>query len=346
MMPAESAAAGHAGQNAAQVTAPLAAGVIGAGRHGAALADHHAPLPDVRIARWAASPGGADVSATREFAARIGAPFARDWEAVVRDPQVPAVLVLSEAAGATVAAEAALAAGKTVICAVPAATRPEEVNRLAGAASGGRGRLLAGGTVRYSPAGREALRLIRSGELGPLHSVYAAMRLSAAGTAERAPSAQRPVLEEFGWDLLDFLVAVTAAPPSRVHAHVDALFGSVAPDTGVAIVRFADDLIATVEVSRCLPPSIAASPEGEIEIEVIGGRQAVRVQPGATAVTVYGRTGAARPWVDAPVVGMLEDLAAAAAGGSVEAEGAAEIRRAVDLMEAIRAAAGRPAAAW
>src|SRR5690349_9338507 len=148
------------------MAAPLAVGIVGAGRHAAALADHQAPLGDVRIACWAASPGAADLSVIRELATRIEAPFARDWEALVRDPELRAVLVLSETAGASVAAEAALGAGKTVFCAVPAATRSEEVNRLAGAAAGGRGALLVGGTIRHSPAGREALRLIRAGELG------------------------------------------------------------------------------------------------------------------------------------------------------------------------------------
>ena len=333
-----------AGGPAPDGAAPLAIGVIGAGRHAAALADHQAPLADVRIARWAASPGGADLSAIRELATRIEAPFARDWEALVRDPELPAVLILSETAGAAVAAEAALGAGKTVFSAVPTATRPEEVNRLTGAAAGGRGVLLVGGTVRHSPAGREALRLIGAGELGPLHSLFASVKLPAAGNADRSPAAQRPVLEEAGWDLLDFIVAATASQPVRVHAHVDTLFGSGAPDTAVCIIRFENDLLATIDVARCLPPSIPAAADGEVEIEVIGGRQAIRLQPSATAVGVYRAGAALRPWLDAPVISMLDVLAAAAGGAATKADGAADLRRAVDLMEAIRAAAARPAA--
>ena len=345
---------------------PLAIGVIGAGRHAAALAEHQAPLPDVRIARWAASPGGADLSVIRELATRIEVPFAREWEIVARDPDLRAVLVLSEGAG-TAAAEAALGAGKTVFCAVPAATRPEDVNRLAGATTGGRGILLAGGAIRHSPAGREALRLIGAGELGRLHSLFATVKLPAAGDGDRAPTGHgpwaygvdqgrarakdAPVLEEAGWDLLDFIVAATASPPARIHAHVDALFGSGTADTAVSIVRFEDGLIATIEVARCLPPSIPAAADGEVEVEVIGARQAVRLAPGATAVRVHGAGTALRPWVDAPVISMLDVLAGAAkgdvtnAGGPAPAwqGGIADVRRAVDLMEAILAAAQRPA---
>jgi predicted dehydrogenase len=324
--------------------APLAIGIVGAGRHAAALADHQAPLGDVRVARWAASPGAADLSVIRELATRIEAPFARDWEALARDPDLQAVLVLSETAGASVAAEAALGAGKTVFCAVPAATRPEEVNRLAGAAAGGRGALLVGGTIRHSPAGREALRLIRDGELGPLHSLFASVRLPAGGNGDRLSSAQRPVLEEAGWDLLDFIVAATGMQPSRVHAYVETLFGGAAPDTAVCIVRFDNDLVATIEAARCLPPSIPAAADGEVEIEVIGGRQAVRLEPGATAVSVHGAGTALRPWLDAPVISMLDALAAATNGGAPIAEGVTDVRRMVDLMEAIRGAAARPAA--
>jgi predicted dehydrogenase len=325
------------------MAAPLAVGIVGAGRHAAALADHQAPLGDVRIACWAASPGAADLSVIRELATRIEAPFARDWEALVRDPELRAVLVLSETAGASVAAEAALGAGKTVFCAVPAATRPEEVNRLAGAAAGGRGALLVGGTIRHSPAGREALRLIRAGELGALHSLFASVRLPAGGNGDRSPSGHRPVLEE-AWDLLDFIVAAVGSQPSRVHAHADTLFGAGAPDTAVCIIRFDSDLIATIEVARCLPPSIPAAGDGEVEIEVIGGLEAVRLQPGSTAVSVYGRSTALRPWLDAPVISMLEVLAAAAGGGVRDADGIADVRRTVGLMEAIRAATARPAA--
>ena len=326
---------------------PLAIGVIGAGRHAAALAEHQAPLADVRIARWAASPGAADLSAIRELATRIEAPFDRDWDAVARDPELRAVLVLSEAAGASVAAEAALGAGKVVFAAVPAATRAEEVNRLAGAAGGGRGVLLAGGTIRHSPAGREALRLIGSGELGRLHSLFASVKLPVGSNGERPAAAPRPVLEDAGWDLLDFVVAATAAQPVRVHAHIDALFGSGVPDTAVCIIRFDNDLIATIEVARCLPPSIAAAADGEVEIEVIGGRDTVRLEPGATAVRIH-RTGTAlRPWLDAPVISMLDDLAAASRGGQGAAappDGVTEVRRVVELMDAIRVAAGRPPA--
>jgi predicted dehydrogenase len=313
-------------------TPPIAVGVIGGGRHGAALAEHQAPLPDVRIARWAASPGGADASAVREFAARSDVPYAREWEAVARDPDLRAVLVLGEAGSATAAAEAALGAGKTVFCAVPAATRAEEANRLAGGASGGRGGFLTGGTVRLSPAGRAALGLIRGPEFGAIHSVFASLRLPAPGNGDRLSGAQRAVLEDAGWDLLDFVAAAVPAQPSRVHAYVDALFGPAALDTAVCIIRYDNDVIATIDVSRCLPSSLAASPDGDAEVEVIGAREAVRLEPGATAMRVHGVGTVLRPWVDAPV------------SAPPAADGVAVMRRAVALMEAIRAAAPRPAA--
>jgi predicted dehydrogenase len=324
---------------------PIGVGVIGGGRHGAALAEHQAPLAGVRIARWAASPGGADASAVREFAARSDVPYARDWEAVARDPDLRAVLVLGEAGGATAAAEAALADGKAVFCAAPAATRAEDANRLAGAASGGRGGFLTGGTVRLSPAGRAALGLIGAGEFGPIHSIFASVRLPVPGDGDRLSGAQRTALEDAGWDLLDFVAAAVPAQPSRVHARMEALFGSAALDTAVCIIRFQNDVIATIDVARCLPPSLAASPDGDVEVEVIGGREAVRLEPGATAVRVHAAATALRPWVDAPAVSMLSELAAAAAGGGPAAgDGVAVMRRTVELMEAIRAAAVRPSA--
>lgn len=318
---------------------PIALGIIGGGRHAVALVDHQAPLPDVTVARWAGSPGGGDLAVVRELATRIEAPFVREWEAVARDPDLRAVIVLSEAVDATAAVEAALGAGKVVFCAAPAATRMEDVNRLAGARAGGRGILLAGGAIRHSPAGREALRLVTGGDLGPLHSLFASVRLPMTADGERASARQRAVLEEVGWDLLDFVAAAGGGEPVRVHAHVDVLFGSGAPDTAVCTIRFANDLIATLELSRCLPPAIPAPPEGEVEIEVIGGREAVRLAPGATAVRVYRAGTALRPWVDAPALSMLREVVEAARGTAPAADGLAEVRRAVGLMDAIRAAA-------
>jgi predicted dehydrogenase len=319
----------------------IALGIIGSGRHAADLAGHEAPLPDVAVTRWAAGPGDRNPGAAEALAGRIGAPFAREWESVARDPAAQAMLVLSDAAEAAAAAalpavEAALRAGKIVFAPAPAAVRTDDANRLAAAQTEGRGTLLTGGAIRHSPAGREALRLITAGDLGTLHSLFASVRLPAAAVAGRTSVVRGAVLDEAGWDVIDFVAAAAGAPPARVHAHVDTLFGSGAPDTAVSIIRFENELIATIEIARCLPPAIPATAGGEVEVEVIGSRRALRLEPHVTAVRVFGDRAALRPWLDAPVLSMLREIVDAANGVAPGADGIAAARGAAALMEAIR----------
>ncbi len=316
------------------MTVPVPVGVIGANRHASALADYEAPLRGARIARWAPSPCGRDRPGAAAHAERTGAGFAPEWEAVAGDPSIPAVLVASDDPARLTAVEAALLAGKTVCCPVPAATQSTELDRLAAALSRG-GALLSAGTLRHTPAGKHALRIVAQGELGILHSVYAAVRFSWVQPAERGQT----ILEETGWEIFDFLLSLTPAPVRRVHAHTEALFGSRLDDTAVLTIRFEDDVIATIELSRCLPPSIPAAPPGDVEVEVIGSRQAVRVVPGATALQIFSTRTTRCPWVDDPVISMVEELVTLAAGGAERTESIDTLRRAVALMATLRAGA-------
>lgn len=312
------------------MTLPVPVGVIGSGRYASALAGYEAPLRGARIARWAPSPCGRDRSGAAAHAERIGAGFAPDWEALAGDPSMPAVLVVTDGPGRITAVEAALRAGKTVCCPVPVVTQSTELDRLPAALSRG-GALISAGALRHTAAGKRALRIAAQGELGALHSVYATARFPWAQPSQRGQS----VLDEAGWETFDFLLCLTPAAVERVHAYSGTLFGSGPDDTAVLIIRFADDVISTVELSRCLPPAIPVTPIGDVEIEVIGSRQAIRVAPGATAVRAFGEGAALYPWVEDPVISMVEELAAVASGASERTEGLESLRRAVALMDAV-----------
>jgi predicted dehydrogenase len=314
------------------VTSPLPVGVIGAGRHASALAGYEAPLRGARIARWSPSPDGRDRSGAAAHAERVGAGFAADWDALAGDPSIPAVLVVSDGADRTTAVEAALRGGKTVCCPVPAVTRSTELDRLSAVVSRG-GTLISAGALRHTAAGKRALRIAAQGELGALQSMYAAARFPWAPPSQSMQS----ILDEAGWEMFDFLLSLTPAAVQRVHAYSGTLFGSSPDDTAVLIIRFADDVIGTLEVSRCLPPAIPVTPIGDVEVEVIGSRQAIRVAPGATAVQVFGASAALSPWVEDPVISMVEELAAVASGAAEPRGDLESLRRAVALMDAVRA---------
>ncbi len=306
-------------------------GVVGAGRHAQALAGHEAPLPGARVSRWAASPCGRDRDRATALAQRIGAEFSADWEAVAGDPSLPAVLVLSSDPGKRAVLDKALSAGKVVLCPLPTATSDAEVDGVAAAQARGRGVLLSPSALRHTAAAASALKMVAHGELGTLHSVYAAGRFP-WGDREGQPG----VLEDAGWEIFDFLLAVAPAPVLRVHAQIGALFGSHALDTAVLVIRFENDVIATIELSRCLPPSIPSTPSGEIEVELIGSRQAVRLEPYAPSLSLFGPTAVRHPWVDDPVISMVRDVVRVVTGEADRVDGVAPLRRVVALMNAVR----------
>jgi predicted dehydrogenase len=314
------------------MTLPVPVGVIGAGRVASALVDHEAPLRGARLARWAPSPNGTDRSRAATHAERTGAGFTPDWNALAEDPSLPAVLVVCDEPGRMTAVEAALLAGKIVCCPVPAVTKSIELDRLSAALSRG-GALMSAGVLRHTPAGKRALRIAAAGELGTLHSVYAAVRFPWGQPAQPG----QDILDAAGWEAFDFLLSLTPAPVRRVHAHTGTLFGMRPNDTAVLTIRFADDVIATIELSRCLPPAVPVPPSGDVEVEVIGARQAIRIVPGATAVQVLGEGTALRPWVEEPVISMVEELAALASGETRRTGQLDPLRRAVALMDAVRA---------
>jgi predicted dehydrogenase len=328
---------GAAGIGACRRARPqINAGIIGGSGHAHALVDHLPLLPRLRLARWTPSPGQQDASQATALAQRAGVGFVSEWQAVAHEPSIEAVLVLSDAPEGTEAVQAALAAGKAVLCPAPAARTEPEVDRLAAAIQRGQGLLFAPGAIRHTPAGRYALRVASNGSLGGLHSIYAAAR---SGT--RDGDRVRDVVEEMGWDIFDFVIALTDAPVRRVHAAAAGLFqeeGGV--DTAALIVRFDDELVATIELARCLPPGIAAEAEPEVEIEVIAARQALRIEPYRTAVRVY-RCGerSLRPWIDAPALSMVQDLIAAIDGEATPRDSIDRQRRLVEVMSRVAAAA-------
>lgn len=319
------------------MTAPLLVGVIGANRHAAAIADQGTPLGGARVSVTAASPDGRDRTAAAAVARRLGAAFAPRWQVVAQDPAVSVVLVASDDPRRDAACEAALLAGKIVLCPAPAASSAAALDRLTAAQERGRGLLLAPGEIRHTGAGARAVRLAADGELGELHSVYAALRLPASD----ATAGRTSILTHEGWDVFDVVCAAVPRPLRRVYATTLHAFGHAAVDTAVIIARF-DDTIATMELSRCLPGSLPTTAQGEVEVEIIGSRDAVRIEPYRTAVRQYGeRDAALLPWNDAPVLSMLDRALLIASGGTERSDDLAQARRILALADAAEASAAR-----
>jgi predicted dehydrogenase len=315
------------------MTAPVPMAVIGAGHHATELRRHAAPLPDIQIAGCALAPNGHDEGGSVELARHFGAAYSPDWRRLIDDPNLPAVLVLSSSPGCAEVAAAALNAGKVAICPFPPATDTESLAALADAQARGGGVLLSLSEIAGTAAGANALQALREGQLGKLHSVWAAGRF-----LRRGREASESVLDQYGWQVLDFVLSGVQSPVARVHATLANLFeqGSQ-PDTAVVLIRFEHEVIVTIELSRCLPGSIAAPDMGEVEIEVIGAKEVVRIEPHASAVRVYGEAGAStRSWTDGPLVRTLPQVAAALRSRKADDCCLERARRALAIMETIR----------
>ena len=319
-------------------------GLIGKDHRIQAIAERLAPespfhAGPIRLAGWAAgqcsnerdssSTGGAESQASHVV--HIDPGLACDWRALVEDPTLDAICVGGPYAGRTPVVKEALAAGKVVMCALPAATTLDQMREMESAQ--GKGILVLPTDILHTVPGREVARAARAGHLGSLHSIYLAVRA-------KASDAGGDVLDEFGWEALDFVLTCAASPLERVYATATGLFaGSGARDVVLLNMRFRGDLIVTMELARCLPDALPAhSPD--VEIEVAGASAAVRAEPYSQVVDIYasGRvpTHSRRSWQVSPVASMLEELARILQTRKNEPGIFSRHRALIDIMDLVR----------
>jgi len=133
------------------------------------------------VHRRAALLAGADIRGVaasspqraRDVAQAWGVPRAyRDIEEVVADPQVQVVHVCTPNHLHRPMAQAALEAGKHVVCEKPLATTLEDARALAALATANALVATVPFVYRYHPVIREARARIAHGELGPLHLIH------------------------------------------------------------------------------------------------------------------------------------------------------------------------------
>lgn len=133
------------------------------------------------VHRRAALLAGADIRGVaasspqraRDVAQAWGVPRAyRDIEEVVADPQVQVVHVCTPNHLHRPMAQAALEAGKHVVCEKPLATTLEDARALAALATANALVAAVPFVYRYHPVIREARARIAHGELGPLHLIH------------------------------------------------------------------------------------------------------------------------------------------------------------------------------
>lgn len=311
------------------MTAVMQVGAIGSDARATDLLRYAAPFEGLRLVAWSASPAGA--AGVDELARAHGAAVGAEWRQVAADPALGGLIVFggSDNVEATLVG---LAAGKHVLCPGPCSRDRATLARLDAARAQGGGALLSGADLSHCLVGREAIVALASPGFGAVRSIYLAMRLP------RREKGTVDVLDSLGWEAFRFVTDCVPGPVEHVHATGGALFGTgPAPDAVVVVARFAGDVVVTIELAQCLPASVPHDRWGEVEFEIVGAQEMLRGEPYATTLRHYRDGGStARTWGDAPVIAMLDELSAAAAGTIPPERDLARHAQVLAMMEAVR----------
>lgn len=149
----------------------------------------------------------------------------------------------------------------------------------------------------------------RAGLFGRRYGVFAAHRLPVNFADE---------LEDAVSDLIVYVASLIDSPLVRVSATSSNL-GGQEPAGSFIIARFADDTIATIEVSAILPGS--DQPNGELFVEVTGSDAVLRAEPERQSVVVNDGNGLRKfPWYAEPPEFLLSQALSIAREGQVESQ--------------------------
>ncbi|MBM9915220.1 MULTISPECIES: Gfo/Idh/MocA family protein [Stenotrophomonas] len=249
-----------------------------------------------------------------EVAQSWGVPRAyRDIEEVVADPQVQVVHICTPNHLHRSMAEAALEAGKHVVCEKPLATTLEDAQALAAlAASTG---LIA--TVpfvyRYHPVVREARARIAQGELGPLHLIHGSYLqdwlLDPASNNWRVDPAlggTSRVFADIGSHWCDLVEWVSGERFTEVSAAFDTVIAQRSTDTGqsftTAVAGGAMQAVASEDVAAAMFRTGAGTLASLTVSQVSAGRHN-RLWfeiDGARASVAFNQEDAERLWIGLP----------------------------------------------
>jgi predicted dehydrogenase len=270
-------------------------GVIGAGR----IADVHArSIQAIETARVA---GVADIDSKRAecYASTYHTRAYASTDALLEDKSIDAVIICSPTFAHAEQAIRAAETGKHILCEKPLAMTLEEADRIIAAAGQAGVILMIGHVLRLMPEYRLAYELLAGGELGHVHTMYAA-RISGltAGAWQGwllddrfslgVLDAQIHDLDFFTWVLGKSLIITSRGwrAPAGAVEHV------------TSVLTFDEECWAVAESSFAVPPSYpftmylrAIGERGVLEFHFQGESYA---RPTARRLTLYSSRGNAQ----------------------------------------------------
>lgn len=186
-------------------------------------------------------------SALEEVRAKYGVNTISDFQDVLVDPQIDAVVIAAPAAQHFELARRALLRDKDVYVEKPLALRAQEGQELAKLAAD-RGRILmVGHILQYHPAILELKRLIAEGELGRIQYIYSSrLNLGKLRTEEN-------ILWSFAPHDISAILYLLAEVPAQVSSHGGSYLGQGTFDTTVTTCTFKSGAKAHIFVSWLHP---------------------------------------------------------------------------------------------
>lgn len=226
---------------------PLQLAVVGVGNWGRNLVRHFAHARRARL-RYLCDRDGRTL--TSQLENYPGVQGVRDFQTVLDDPDVQAVVIATDAPTHFELASAALNAGRHVFVEKPLALNSDDAARLTALAREVNRKLMVGHLLEYHPAVEAIGEMIRSGALGDVYYLY----------SQRINLGVVRANENAWWSLAPHDVAVVCrlfdAAPVSVSAQGQSYLQSGIEDVVFASLKFADGRLAHLHVSWLDPHKI------------------------------------------------------------------------------------------
>ena len=281
-------------------------GLIGLGRHGLRYATHllEGAVPGARLAAVCRR----DRAAGTDFARRQGIRFHASTEALVADPHVQAVIVVTPPARTLSIAREAVRHGKALLIEKPLACTGSDSAAIVAATSAARVPLMVAQTLRFDTS-VQALREELS-TVGTLRYLTLTNRVEPRPevVADIEGYGGRGVLLEIGIHLLDLIRYVTGEEVAEVRCEIDQMERDRPESRASALLRTTGGVTCLLDVSRLSGGRVSRAEvvgsRGQLLADWIGHRL-TRVQSRDETVT---RQTLHQPTIVATVTAFVEAL--------------------------------------
>jgi UDP-N-acetylglucosamine 3-dehydrogenase len=196
-----------------------------------------------------------------------------DYHAMLADPEIDAVSVVTMWDQHAAPTLAALASGKHVFLEKPMASTVTDCDAIVSAARDAKGFFMVGHICRFNPRYAAAKEAIAAGRIGKIVSIYARRNLPAFVGAQVLPKIG-PIIGDGVHDT-DLMLWYTGARVVSAYAQTVNIRGYRNPDLGWTMYRFDSGAIGVLEDNWCLPDTTAFQIDERMEINGTEGSIAI-----------------------------------------------------------------------